>query len=88
MKLLKNRTFETIINGIFGNIDRKIYLDGKSKQILKDDILIYYSNNKIYFYKAKKNGMITIPTDEYCEKLFVGGNSFVYEELKKKILNG
>lgn len=90
MKILDTNTFETILNGIFGNASRKILLDGRTKNIRKDDILIYLNENKIYFYKAKKDGNISIPTNEYCDKLSINNSdsNFSYEEIKKKILNG
>lgn len=88
--VVDKETFDMVVNGIFGNSTRKIYLDSSSKQIRKDDILFRKVGNQLYFYKAKKDGTITIPNDEYCEKLQIGsgGSGISVEELKKKILNG
>lgn len=57
----------------------------------ENDIVIYQSeDNQFYFYKAVKNGNISIPTEEYCEKLVLGegGGSGNWEKIKKKLTIG
>lgn len=78
------------IKAILGQDTNIKELDGKnSVGVSKNDILIYNPNGQFYFYKVIKNGKITIPTSDYCEKLSLGnGGGLSWDKIKKKILDG
>lgn len=78
------------IKAILGQDTNIKELDGKSSiDVSKNDILIYNPNGQFYFYKVIKNGKITIPTSDYCEKLSLGnGGGLNWDKIKKKILSG
>ena len=55
--------------------------------VRENDIIVYDTNNKRYYYKSKINGNITIPTEENTEKIMLG-SSYSLGDIKKKFLTG
>lgn len=78
------------VKAILGQDTNIKELDGKNSiNVSKNDILIYNPKEQFYFYKVIKNGKITIPTSDYCEKLSLGnGGGLSWDKIKKKILDG
>ena len=78
------------IKAILGQDKNIKELNGRDNiAVVENDILIYQAeNNQFYFYKAVKNGNISIPTEEYCEKLSLGSGGINWKNLKKKIITG
>lgn len=76
------------IKAILGQDTNIKELDGKNAIVVnKNDIVMYNPNGQFYFYKVIKNGLIQIPTEEYCKKLSLGnGEGLDWEEIKKKLL--
>lgn len=75
------------IKAILGQDKNIKELNGRDNiAVVENDILIYQAeNNQFYFYKAVKNGNISIPTEEYCEKLVLTSEKFFWEIFKKKM---
>lgn len=75
------------IKAILGQDKNIKELNGRDNiAVVENDILIYQEeNNQFYFYKAVKNGNISIPTEEYCEKLVLTSEKFFWEIFKKKM---
>ena len=79
------------IKAILGQDTNIKELDGKNSiGVSKNDILIYNPHGQFYFYKAKKDGLITVPNKESCTKLSLGngGEGLNWDKIKKKILTG
>ncbi len=76
------------IKAILGQDTNIKELDGKNAIVVsKNDIVMYNPKGQFYFYKVIKNGLIQIPTEEYCKKLSLGnGEGLDWEEIKKKLL--
>ena len=78
------------VKAILGQDTNIKELDGKNSiNVSKNDILIYNPNGQFYFYKAKKNGLIKVPTKETCTKLSLGsggGEGLNWDKIKKKLL--
>lgn len=73
------------LKSILGNPSRIIELDGKEKNLQKDDIVVYKENSNINFYKMKMASKMIYPELAKCEKLFL--NAFNKDEVKKMIPN-
>ena len=86
-ELMKKQEFDLYANAYLGNSEVKV-LNGRNAVAVKEnDILVYDTNNKKYYYKSKINGNITIPTEENTEKIMLGsGMGFL--ELKRKLMIG
>lgn len=74
-----------IENGMLGNATVKTLNGTTAIEVVKNDIVKYTTNTAITYYKIKKNGRITIPTDEFCYKLSL--NTTV-DDIRKKFLTG
>lgn len=85
--LIGKEEFQKIIKGLFGNSPIKKFaspLDVKLNDIVYNEV-----GGKVDFYKVKKAGVINSIDDSYLTKInLTNSNSFDYETLKKKILNG
>lgn len=88
-ELMQVDDFNLYANAYLGNSEVKA-LNGRNAVSVRDnDILVYDTNNKRYYYKSKINGNITIPTEENTEKLMLGsGSGMGFSELKRKLMIG
>lgn len=88
-ELMQVDDFNLYANAYLGNSEVKV-LNGRNAIAVKEnDILVYDTNNKRYYYKSKINGNITIPTEENTEKLMLGsGSGMGFLELKRKLMIG
>ena len=88
-ELMQVDDFNLYANAYLGNSEVKV-LNGRNAVAVKEnDILVYDTNNKRYYYKSKIAGNITIPTEENTEKLMLGsGSGTGFVELKRKLMIG
>ncbi len=71
------------LKSILGNPTRIIELDGKEKNLQKDDVVVYNGN----FYKMIKTAKMTYPEAEKCDKMHLNNAKKIdVIEIKKKIL--
>ena len=86
-ELMQVDDFNLYANAYLGNSEVKTLNGRNAVKVAENDILVYDTNNKKYYYKSKINGNITIPTEENTEKIMLGsGMGFV--ELKRKLMIG
>ena len=88
-ELMQVDDFNLYANAYLGNSEVKVLNGRNAISVRENDILVYDTNNKRYYYKSKINGNITIPTEQNTEKLMLGsGSGMGFEELKKKLITG
>ena len=86
-ELMQVDDFNLYANAYLGNSEVKTLNGRNAIAVRENDILVYDTNSKRYYYKSKINGNITIPTEENTEKIMLGsGMGFV--ELKRKLMIG
>lgn len=86
-ELMQVDDFNLYANAYLGNSEVKTLNGRNAVAVRENDILVYDTNNKKYYYKSKINGNITIPTEENTEKIMLGsGMGFL--ELKRKLMIG
>ena len=86
-ELMQVDDFNLYANAYLGNSEVKVLNGRNAVEVRENDILVYDTNNKKYYYKSKINGNITIPTEENTEKIMLGsGMGFL--ELKRKLTIG
>ena len=86
-ELMQKQEFNLYANAYLGNSEVKALNGRNAVEVRENDILVYDTNNKRYYYKSKINGNITIPTEENTEKLMLGSD-MGFEQLKKKLSTG
>ena len=88
-ELMQVDDFNLYANAYLGNSEVKV-LNGRNAVVVREnDILVYDTNNKKYYYKSKINGNITIPTEENTEKIMLGsGSGMGFGELRRKLMIG
>ena len=86
-ELMQVDDFNLYANAYLGNNEVKVLSGRNAVEVRENDILVYDTNNKRYYYKSKINGNITIPTEENTEKLMLGSD-MGFEQLKKKLSTG
>lgn len=86
-ELMQVDDFNLYANAYLGNNEVKVLNGRNAVEVRENDILVYDTNNKRYYYKSKINGNITIPTEENTEKLMLGSD-MGFEQLKKKLSTG
>ena len=86
-ELMQKQEFNLYANAYLGNSEVKALNGRNAVSVKENDILVYDTNNKKYYYKSKINGNITIPTEENTEKLMLGSD-MGFEQLKKKLSTG
>lgn len=86
-ELMQVDDFNLYANAYLGNNEVKVLNGRNAVEVRENDILVYDTNNKKYYYKSKINGNITIPTEENTEKLMLGSD-MGFEQLKKKLSTG
>lgn len=86
-ELMQVDDFNLYANAYLGNNEVKVLNGRNAVSVKENDILVYDTNNKKYYYKSKINGNITIPTEENTEKLMLGSD-MGFEQLKKKLSTG
>ena len=88
-ELMQVDDFNLYANAYLGNNEVKVLNGRNAVAVRENDILVYDTNNKRYYYKSKINGNITIPTEENTEKLMLGsGSGMGFSELKRKLMIG
>lgn len=88
-ELMQVDDFNLYANAYLGNSEVKALNGRNAVSVRENDILVYDTNNKRYYYKSKINGNITIPTEENTEKLMLGsGSGMGFSELKRKLMIG
>lgn len=88
-ELMQVDDFNLYANAYLGNNEVKVLNGRNAVEVRENDILVYDTNNKRYYYKSKINGNITIPTEENTEKLMLGsGGGMGFEMLLKKLTTG
>ncbi|CAM3398623.1 hypothetical protein [Pseudostreptobacillus hongkongensis] len=88
-ELMQVDDFNLYANAYLGNSELKTLNGRNAVKVAENDILVYDTNNKRYYYKSKINGNITIPTEENTEKLMLGsGSGMGFEMLLKKLTTG
>lgn len=88
-ELMQVDDFNLYANAYLGNSEVKTLNGRNAVAVRENDVLVYDSNNKKYYYKSKINGNITIPTQENTEKLMLGsGSGMGFLELKRKLMIG
>ena len=88
-ELMQVDDFNLYANAYLGNSEVKVLNGRNAVAVRENDILVYDTNNKKYYYKSKINGNITIPTEENTEKLMLGsGSGMGFSELKRKLTTG
>ena len=88
-ELMQVDDFNLYANAYLGNSEVKVLNGRNAVAVRENDILVYDTNNKKYYYKSKINGNITIPTEENTEKLMLGsGSGMGFGELKRKLTTG
>lgn len=88
-ELMQVDDFNLYANAYLGNNEVKVLNGRNAVAVRENDILVYDTNNKKYYYKSKINGNITIPTEENTEKLMLGsGSGMGFGELKRKLTTG
>lgn len=86
-ELMQVDDFNLYANAYLGNNEVKVLNGRNAVSVRENDILVYDTNNKRYYYKSKINGNVTIPTEENTEKLMLGSD-MGFEQLKKKLSTG
>ena len=86
-ELMQVDDFNLYANAYLGNSEVKTLNGRNAVKVAENDILVYDTNNKKYYYKSKINGNITIPTEENTEKIMLG-SGMGFGELKKKLMIG
>ena len=86
-ELMQVDDFNLYANAYLGNSEVKTLNGRNAVAVRENDILVYDTNNKKYYYKSKINGNITIPTEENTEKIMLG-SSYSLGDIKKKFLTG
>lgn len=86
-ELMQVDDFNLYANAYLGNSEVKTLNGRNAIAVRENDILVYDTNNKRYYYKSKINGNITIPTEQNAEKLMLG-SGMGFGELKKKLMIG
>ena len=88
-ELMQVDDFNLYANAYLGNSEVKVLNGRNAVAVRENDILVYDTNNKRYYYKSKIVGNITIPTEEDTEKLMLGsGSGMGFGELKRKLMIG
>lgn len=88
-ELMQKRDFDLYANAYLGNSEVKVLNGRNAIAVRENDILVYDTNNKRYYYKSKISGSITIPTEQNAEKLMLGsGGGMGFEMLLKKLSTG
>ena len=88
-ELMQVDDFNLYANAYLGNNEVKVLNGRNAVSVRENDILVYDTNNKRYYYKSKISGSITIPTEQNSEKLMLGsGGGMGFEELKRKLTTG
>lgn len=88
-ELMQVDDFNLYANAYLGNNEVKVLNGRNAVAVRENDVLVYDSNNKKYYYKSKIIGNITIPTEENTEKLMLGsGGGMGFGELKRKLTIG
>lgn len=88
-ELMQVDDFNLYANAYLGNSEVKVLNGRNAVAVRENDILLYDTNNKRYYYKSKISGNITIPTEENTEKLMLGsGSGMGFGELKRKLMIG
>lgn len=88
-ELMQVDDFNLYANAYLGNSEVKVLNGRNAVAVRENDILLYDTNNKRYYYKSKVVGNITIPTEENTEKLMLGsGSGMGFSELKRKLTTG
>ena len=88
-ELMQVDDFNLYANAYLGNSEVKVLNGRNAVSVRENDILVYDTNNKRYYYKSKIVGNITIPTEENTEKLMLGsGSGMGFGELKRKLTIG
>ena len=88
-ELMQVDDFNLYANAYLGNSEVKVLNGRNAVAVRENDILLYDTNNKRYYYKSKISGNITIPTEENTEKLMLGsGSGMGFEMLLKKLTTG
>ena len=88
-ELMQVDDFNLYANAYLGNSEVKTLNGRNAVSVRENDILVYDTNNKRYYYKSKIVGNITIPTEENTEKLMLGsGSGMGFGELKRKLMIG
>ena len=88
-ELMQVDDFNLYANAYLGNSEVKVLNGRNAVAVRENDILVYDTNNKRYYYKSKISGNITIPTEENTEKLMLGsGSGMGFGELKRKLTTG
>lgn len=86
-ELMQVDDFNLYANAYLGNSEVKTLNGRNAVAVRENDIIVYDTNNKRYYYKSKINGNITIPTEENTEKIMLG-SSYRLGDIKKKFLTG
>lgn len=84
-ELMQVEDFNLYANAYLGNSEVKTLNGRNAIAVRENDILVYDTNNKRYYYKSKINGNITIPTEENTEKIMLGSGTGFGMLLKKLI---
>ena len=84
-ELMQVDDFNLYANAYLGNSEVKTLNGRNAIAVRENDILVYDTNNKRYYYKSKINGNITIPTEENTEKIMLGSGTGFGMLLKKLI---
>ena len=88
-ELMQKQEFDLYANAYLGNSEVKVLNGRNVVAVRENDILVYDTNNKRYYYKSKISGSITIPTEQNAEKLMLGsGSGMGLEMLLKKLTTG
>ena len=86
-ELMQVDDFNLYANAYLGNSEVKVLNGRNAIAVRENDILVYDTNNKRYYYKSKIDGNITIPTEENTEKIMLG-SGMGFGELKRKLTIG
>lgn len=86
-ELMQVDDFNLYANAYLGNSEVKTLNGRNAVAVRENDILVYDTNNKRYYYKSKINGNITIPTEENTEKIMLGSGTG-FGMLLKKLTTG
>ena len=88
-ELMQVDDFNLYANAYLGNNEVKVLNGRNAVSVRENDILVYDTNNKRYYYKSKISGSITIPTEQNAEKIMLGsGSGMGFEMLLKKLTTG
>lgn len=88
-ELMQKQEFDLYANAYLGNSEVKVLNGRNAIAVRENDILVYDTNNKRYYYKSKISGNITIPTEQNAEKLMLGsGGGMGFGELQRKLTIG